>query len=221
MSHVSFSTLKSHWSARLINQCQGDDVIQPSCKRNREEAEPSCRLKELCAIGQKRVQSGAVFWPSAWRSKLCSCHSCQVRPFWLSLHWSSDDVTVRSLRTPVWTGESVSCWPVLPAGRVGHCPRLREEREEERGDAARTRPSDVSAWQPEPSAAAGDHSRYASRVLHETDTAWVLPVSSHPSVTACFLCVSGYNDLKSELKDFLQRFAAEGKVSLTSEVLIL
>lgn len=40
-------------------------------------------------------------------------------------------------------------------------------------------------------------------------------------MTVSFLCVSGYNDLKSELKDFLQRFAAEGKVSLTSDVFVL
>uniref|UniRef100_A0A3Q4GIR1 Ubiquitin protein ligase E3 component n-recognin 7 n=1 Tax=Neolamprologus brichardi TaxID=32507 RepID=A0A3Q4GIR1_NEOBR len=55
-----------------------DDAIEPSCKRSREEVEPRCRLKELQVIGQKRVQSGAVFWPSPWRSKLCSCRMCQV-----------------------------------------------------------------------------------------------------------------------------------------------
>eukprot|EP00064_Thunnus_orientalis_P024576 superscaffoldBa00010759_g24872 len=61
-----------------LNQSEKvDDVIEPSCKRSRRETEPSCRLKELEAAGQKRVQSGAVFWPSAWRSKLCSCSSCQ------------------------------------------------------------------------------------------------------------------------------------------------
>lgn len=41
---------------------------------------------------------------------------------------------------------------------------------------------------------------------------------AHRSVTdflsSLCLLVSGYNDMKSELKDFLQRFAAEGKVSL-------
>ncbi|XP_069581200.1 putative E3 ubiquitin-protein ligase UBR7 [Brachyistius frenatus] len=58
---------------------QVDDVIEPSCKRSREEAEPRCRLKELQAGGQKGVQSGAVFWPSGWRSKLCSCSTCQER----------------------------------------------------------------------------------------------------------------------------------------------
>ncbi|MEQ2189804.1 hypothetical protein GOODEAATRI_029131 [Goodea atripinnis] len=58
---------------------KSDNIDEPSCKRSREEAEPSCRLKELQEAGQKRDQSGAVFWPPAWRSKLCSCSSCQVR----------------------------------------------------------------------------------------------------------------------------------------------
>ncbi|TKS65098.1 putative E3 ubiquitin-protein ligase UBR7 [Collichthys lucidus] len=68
-----------------------DDVIQPSCKRSREEAEPSCKLKQLQAIGQKRVQSGAVFWPSAWRSKLCSCNTCQESLSGASLSFLLDE----------------------------------------------------------------------------------------------------------------------------------
>ncbi|XP_035764843.1 putative E3 ubiquitin-protein ligase UBR7 [Neolamprologus brichardi] len=62
-----------------IKEEEVDDAIEPSCKRSREEVEPRCRLKELQVIGQKRVQSGAVFWPSPWRSKLCSCRMCQLR----------------------------------------------------------------------------------------------------------------------------------------------
>lgn len=38
-------------------------------------------------VGQKRVQSGAVFWPSTWRSKLCSCSTCQVKLTCLSRYW--------------------------------------------------------------------------------------------------------------------------------------
>lgn len=44
-------------------------------------------------------------------------------------------------------------------------------------------------------------------VTHGRKRFWLL---SRPDVC---LFVSGYNDMKSELKDFLQRFAAEGKVS--------
>lgn len=111
------------------------------------------------------------------------------------------------------SGACVCCQSVFPVGRIRHRPRLREQREEQRTDAAGSRPADVSARQPEPGAAAGDHPRYTEKTtcVHSTTHA-------HRSVTeflsSLCLLVSGYNDMKSELKDFLQRFAAEGKVSL-------
>lgn len=58
---------------------QGEDAAPPSCKRSREEAGSCCRLKELSHLAHATVRSGAVFWPSSWRSKLCTCHGCQVR----------------------------------------------------------------------------------------------------------------------------------------------
>lgn len=58
---------------------KAEDVTEPICKRSRQEAEPSCRLQELQVTGRERVRTGATFWPSGWRSNLCSCNSCQVR----------------------------------------------------------------------------------------------------------------------------------------------
>ncbi|KAJ3607171.1 hypothetical protein NHX12_026684 [Muraenolepis orangiensis] len=46
------------------------------CKRPCEEV---CRLKELQEASVVTSQTGAVFWPASWRSKLCSCVSCQRR----------------------------------------------------------------------------------------------------------------------------------------------
>uniref|UniRef100_A0A3P8V6B2 Ubiquitin protein ligase E3 component n-recognin 7 n=1 Tax=Cynoglossus semilaevis TaxID=244447 RepID=A0A3P8V6B2_CYNSE len=54
------------------------DVIESTSKRVRGEPEPNCRLEELQKISQNRTRTGAVFWPSTWRSKLCCCSSCQV-----------------------------------------------------------------------------------------------------------------------------------------------
>lgn len=59
---------------------QGEDVVRTGCKRSREDLGSCCRLNELPAIAPNTIQSGAVFWPSSWRSKLCTCRSCQVRP---------------------------------------------------------------------------------------------------------------------------------------------
>lgn len=42
------------------------------------KAPSECRLKELGGTGTERAEFGAVFWPSAWRTKLCSCVSCKV-----------------------------------------------------------------------------------------------------------------------------------------------
>lgn len=40
---------------------------------------PECRLTELKSRGPEKARTGAVFWPSAWRTKLCSCANCKVR----------------------------------------------------------------------------------------------------------------------------------------------
>ena len=63
----------------VVDPPQGDEVAPPSCKRSRDEAGSRCRLEELSERAHVAVHAGAAFWPSSWRSKLCTCHSCQVR----------------------------------------------------------------------------------------------------------------------------------------------
>ncbi|XP_061602875.1 putative E3 ubiquitin-protein ligase UBR7 [Cololabis saira] len=137
---------------------QADDVTEPSCKRSRDEAEPSCRLKELQSAGQKRVQSGAVFWPSVWRSKLCCCSSCQEQLSEAGLSFLLDESdTVLAYENKGKNNEQ---------GQQGHDPLM--------------------------------------SALDNLNRVQQLEI------------IHGYNDMKTELKDFLQRFAAEGKV-VTSE----
>ncbi|XP_047429730.1 putative E3 ubiquitin-protein ligase UBR7 isoform X2 [Mugil cephalus] len=131
-----------------------DEATEPSCKRSREEAAPSCRLKELQAIGQKRVQSGAVFWPSTWRSKLCSCSTCQERLSDASLSFLLDESdTVLAYENKGKNNEQ---------RQQGHDPLM--------------------------------------SALDNLNRVQQLEI------------IHGYNDMKTELKDYLQRFAAEGKV---------
>ncbi|KAM9339176.1 putative E3 ubiquitin-protein ligase UBR7 isoform 1-T2 [Symphorus nematophorus] len=139
---------------------KGDDVGSPSCKRSREEAEPSCTLKELELIGQKRVQSGAVFWPSAWRSKLCSCNGCQecLRDAGLSFLLDESD-TVLAYENKGKNNEET---------RQGHDPLM--------------------------------------SALDNLNRVQQLEI------------IHGYNDMKTELKDFLQRFATEGKVVTPDDI---
>ncbi|XP_030577679.1 putative E3 ubiquitin-protein ligase UBR7 [Archocentrus centrarchus] len=139
---------------------QVDDVIEPSCKRSREEVEPSCTLKALQAIGHKRVQSGAVFWPSAWRSKLCSCSTCQVHLSEAGLSFLSDESDT-----------------VLAYENKG---KNSEQRRQEH----------------DPLMSALDNLNRVQQLE----------------------IIHGYNDMKTELKDFLQRFAAEGKVVTSDDI---
>ncbi|XP_076612476.1 putative E3 ubiquitin-protein ligase UBR7 isoform X1 [Chaetodon auriga] len=139
---------------------KGDDVIQPSCKRSREEAEPSCRLKELDAIGKKRVQSGAVFWPSAWRSRLCSCNACKESLSEAGLSFLLDESdTVLAYENKGKSNEQ---------GQQRHDPLM--------------------------------------SALDNLNRVQQLEI------------IHGYNDMKTELKDFLQRFAAEGKVVTPDDI---
>lgn len=137
---------------------QADDGVEPSCKRIRRDGESSCKLKELQAAAQTREQSGAVFWPSAWRSKLCSCSSCLERLSRAALSFLLDESdTVLAYENKGKSSEE---------RQQGHDPLM----------SALDRLNRVQQLE----------------LIH------------------------GYNDMKSELKDFLQRFAAEGKV-VTSE----
>ncbi|KAF3703299.1 putative E3 ubiquitin-protein ligase UBR7 [Channa argus] len=139
---------------------QDDEIIKPTFKRCREEAEPSCRLEELQQIGRNRVQSGAVFWPSAWRSKLCCCNTCQKRLSEAGLSFLLDEAdTVFAYEKKGKNNEQK---------HDGHDPLM--------------------------------------SALDNLNRVQQLEI------------IHGYNDMKTELKDFLQRFAAEGKVVTPDDI---
>lgn len=138
----------------------GEKVDEPSCKRSRQEAEPACRLKELQAIGQSRGQSGAVFWPSGWRAKICSCSVCNKRLEEAGVSFLLDELDT-----------------VLAYENKG---KTEEERQ--------------SGHDPLMSALDNLNRVQQLEIIH------------------------GYNDMKTELKDFLQTFAAEGKVVTPDDI---
>uniref|UniRef100_A0A673AD89 Putative E3 ubiquitin-protein ligase UBR7 n=1 Tax=Sphaeramia orbicularis TaxID=375764 RepID=A0A673AD89_9TELE len=155
------STVNSHENKENAkNEKVCPNFWPPSCKRSRQEAEPDCRLKELEAIAQKRVQSGAVFWPSGWRSKLCSCSSCQtsLRESGLSFLLDESDT-------------------VLAYENKGK----NNEQRQQGNDPLMSALDNLNRVQ-------------QLEIIHE------------------------YNDMKTELKDFLHRFAAEGKVVTPEDI---
>ncbi|KAK2855769.1 hypothetical protein Q5P01_004504 [Channa striata] len=152
--------VKEETGAESSKTEQDDEVIKPTCKRSREEAEPSCRLKELQQDGRKRAQSGAVFWPSAWRSKLCSCNTCQKRLSEAGLSFLLDE------------GDTVFAYEKKGKNN---------EQKHEGHDPLMSALDNLNRVQ-------------QLEIIH------------------------GYNDMKTELKDFLQRFAAEGKVVTSDDI---
>uniref|UniRef100_A0A3Q2T849 Ubiquitin protein ligase E3 component n-recognin 7 n=1 Tax=Fundulus heteroclitus TaxID=8078 RepID=A0A3Q2T849_FUNHE len=139
---------------------QEEDAVEPRCKRSREEAEPSCRLKELQEAGPKRDQSGAVFWPSGWRSKLCSCSTCQEQLGASGVSFLLDESDT-----------------VLAYENRGKSNELRQPGHD-------------------PLMSALDNLNHVQQLE----------------------IIHGYNDMKTELKDFLQTFAAEGKVVTPDDI---
>uniref|UniRef100_A0A8C5GYB5 Putative E3 ubiquitin-protein ligase UBR7 n=1 Tax=Gouania willdenowi TaxID=441366 RepID=A0A8C5GYB5_GOUWI len=137
-----------------------DDITEPSSKRRRGEAGPNCTLKTLQAVNQKITQSGAVFWPSTWRSRLCCCCSCKERLAEDGLSFLLDEAdTVLAYENRGKQNErpSLDDDPLMSAlDKLSHVQQL--------------------------------------EIIH------------------------GYNDMKSELKDFLQSFAAEGKVVTPDDI---
>ncbi|XP_068198549.1 putative E3 ubiquitin-protein ligase UBR7 [Antennarius striatus] len=147
---------------RLQKTEKADDVIRPTCKRRREEAElePSCKLKALQATGRTGDQSGAAFWPSGWRSKLCTCGACKERLSEGGVAFLLDESdTVLAYENK---GKNQEMQP------AGHDPLM--------------------------------------SALDNLNRVQQLEI------------IHGYNDMKSELKDFLQRFAAEGKVVTSDDI---
>ncbi|XP_076021368.1 putative E3 ubiquitin-protein ligase UBR7 [Genypterus blacodes] len=141
--------------------CKDEEAGGPSCKRSRlDSSEPDCRLKEIQAACQNRVQSGAVFWLSGWRSKLCSCATCKKTMEEAELSFLLDESdTVLAYEHKGKTNEQ---------RQQGHDPLM--------------------------SALDNLNRVQQLEIIHE------------------------YNDMKTELKDFLQRFAAEGKVVTPEDI---
>ncbi|XP_068427848.1 putative E3 ubiquitin-protein ligase UBR7 [Clinocottus analis] len=156
---VKDETEPNELNSNLPHKEQGEEA-EPSCKRSREEAEPSCKLKELQAIGQQRVQSGAVFWPSGWRSKLCSCSTCKERLAAAGSSFLLDE------------SDTVLAY-------------------ENKGKS-----SDQRAPGRDPLMSALEQLNHVQQLE----------------------IIHGYNDMKTELKDFLQRFAEDGKVVTPDDI---
>ncbi|XP_061551725.1 putative E3 ubiquitin-protein ligase UBR7 [Phycodurus eques] len=51
----------------------------------------SCKLKDLQAQNVARPRRGAVFWPSGWRSRLCTCTSCKRAYVAAQVHFLMDE----------------------------------------------------------------------------------------------------------------------------------
>ncbi|CAL9691911.1 unnamed protein product [Knipowitschia caucasica] len=125
-----------------------------------EDPKGPCRLKKLQVIGQSRRQSGATFWPSGWRSRLCTCSDCQKL--------------------------------LSEAGALF----LLDE-----GDT-------VLAYETK--------GRSLERTNQSTDP--LMSALDRLNRVQQLELIHGYNDLKTELKDFLQTFASEGKVVTPDDI---
>ncbi|XP_077366518.1 putative E3 ubiquitin-protein ligase UBR7 isoform X2 [Festucalex cinctus] len=147
---------------------QADEPSRKRCRREDEgeddgedDGEPAaCRLTQLQAAGVKRVQAGAVFWPSGWRSKLCRCDACQARLAEAGLSFLPDE------------SDTVLAYETKGKRQEGGAPA------------------------PDPLMSALDNLNRVQQLE----------------------IIHGYNDMKSELKDFLQRFATEGKVVTSDDI---
>uniref|UniRef100_A0AAY4D5R3 Putative E3 ubiquitin-protein ligase UBR7 n=1 Tax=Denticeps clupeoides TaxID=299321 RepID=A0AAY4D5R3_9TELE len=133
------------------------------CKRSYQDTEASpsqmaeCRLKVLQTSGRTREESGAVFWPCGWRSKLCSCTSCKTKTAFLLDESDTVLAYENKGKTTEQEGGGDGRDPLMSAlNNLNHVQQL--------------------------------------EIIHE------------------------YNDMKTELKDYLQRFAEEGKVVTPEDI---
>uniref|UniRef100_A0A8C1SW07 Putative E3 ubiquitin-protein ligase UBR7 n=1 Tax=Cyprinus carpio TaxID=7962 RepID=A0A8C1SW07_CYPCA len=124
-----------------------------------------CRLREMKSSGKSRTLQGAVFWPSAWRTKLCTCTDCKVLYADAGVSFLTDEMDT-----------------VLAYENKG---KSTEQAEQAGGAEGRD---------PLMSALNNLNRVQQLEIIHE------------------------YNDMKTELKDYLQRFAAEGKVVTPEDI---
>lgn len=171
------------WWLCLHHQMQVNGTS--SCKRkHQDDIEGSsedvscsgCKLKEMKASGRSRTQQGAVFWPAAWRTKLCLCADCKVL---LNVHFICTLGTKASHISLFVSGVMVQhvylfvCLDplcrrrsVFPHRWGRHGPGIWEQGQVHRaGRTGGSWPLDVSPRQPESCSAAGDHSWLAHLVV--------------------------------------------------------
>ncbi|XP_030626983.1 putative E3 ubiquitin-protein ligase UBR7 [Chanos chanos] len=139
------------------------------CKRRHQEMEEGspagsveCRLRELKALGKRRAEVGAVFWPSAWRAKLCLCNGCKKLYAEAGVAFLPDEADT------VLAYENKGKITEQAGGTGGRDPLM--------------------------SALDNLNRVQQLEIIHE------------------------YNDMKTELKDYLQRFAEEGKVVTPEDI---
>ncbi|KAJ8269915.1 hypothetical protein GJAV_G00108220 [Gymnothorax javanicus] len=151
--------------------CQGDEKAMvngaSSCKRSRQEMEggaegPDCKLEALKVKGRERAREGAVFWPSGWRTKLCTCPSCQ------KLHAEAGVAYLLDESDTVLAYENKGKITEEAGSQGGRDPLM--------------------------------------SALNTLNRVQQLEI------------IYEYNDMKTELKDYLQRFATEGKVVTPQDI---
>lgn len=135
------------------------------CKRKLQPLEAAgscCRFQDMKSAQKSRVPQGAVFWPTTWRTKLCSCQRCKSVLAESGVSFLLDETDT-----------------VLAYENKG------KTTEQAHGGEAR-----------DPLMSALDNLNRVQQleIIHE------------------------YNDMKTELKDYLQRFAAEGKVVTPDDI---
>uniref|UniRef100_A0A673K9U9 Putative E3 ubiquitin-protein ligase UBR7 n=1 Tax=Sinocyclocheilus rhinocerous TaxID=307959 RepID=A0A673K9U9_9TELE len=149
------------------------DRHSDDARKHQEETEGSseegscsgCRLREMKASGRSQTLQGAVFWPSAWRTKLCTCADCKILYADAGVSFLMDEMDT-----------------VLAYENKG---KSTEQAEQAGGAEGRD---------PLMSALNNLNRVQQLEIIHE------------------------YNDMKTELKDYLQRFAAEGKVVTPEDI---
>ncbi|KAJ8356304.1 hypothetical protein SKAU_G00190980 [Synaphobranchus kaupii] len=140
-----------------------------ACKRSRQEMEggaegAECKLAALRGKGSERPREGAVFWPTPWRNKLCTCASCKSVYAAAGVAFLLDESDT-----------------VLAYENKGKTTEEEEEASSQGRDPLMSALNTLNRVQ-------------QLEIIYE------------------------YNDFKTELKDYLQRFAEEGKVVTPEDI---
>ncbi|KAK3517016.1 hypothetical protein QTP70_030428 [Hemibagrus guttatus] len=169
------------------------------CKRKLQELEAEgsgCRFQEMKLSGKSRVQQGAVFWPAGWRTKLCSCQHCKSVFAEGGVSFLLDETdTVLAYENKGKTTEQAN-------GGEARDPLMSAL-----NNLNRVQQLEIIH---------GTHTQQAmtSTEVQKQDTTRVQIRGAIPPNHA----PPEYNDMKTELKDYLQRFAAEGKVVTPEDI---